>query len=192
MKDFINHTPLGYMGKVMMATGFIVIYGYAMEAFFGWYSSSQYEEFMIYNRIWHGPYWMFYWFLIFCNGISIQFLWFKRFRESEFWLFVISIIVSIGMWLERFVIIGTSLHRDFLPSSWAMYSPTMFDISIFTGTIGFFFTLIYLFVRFVPIISIFEVRTLLPEANVHGHQQDFEENVNEVEYTYDQTDPPNS
>jgi len=192
MKDFITHTHLVYMGKVMMATGFIVIYGYAMEAFFGWYSSSQYEEFMIYNRIWHGPYWMFYWFLIFCNGISIQFLWFKRFRESEFWLFVISVIVSIGMWLERFVIIVTSLHRDFLPSSWAMYSPTMFDISMFTGTIGFFFTLIYLFVRFVPIISIFEVRTLLPEANVHGHQQDFEENVNEVEYTYDVTDPPMS
>ena len=95
------------------------------------------------------------------------------------------------MWLERFVIIVTSLHRDFLPSSWAMYSPTMIDISMFTGTIGFFFTLIYLFVRFVPIISIFEVRSLLEEANVHGHQQDFDENVLEVEYTYDRTDPPN-
>jgi molybdopterin-containing oxidoreductase family membrane subunit len=180
------------MGKVMMATGFIVIYGYAMEAFFGWYSGAQYEVFMIKNRIWEGPYWWSYWLLIFCNGISIQFLWFKRFRESEFWLFVISIIVSVGMWLERFVIIVTSLHRDFLPSSWAMYSPSMFDISMFTGTIGFFFTLIFLFVRFVPIISIFEVRTLLPEAMVHGHQQDFEENVNEVEYTYDRTDPPNA
>jgi len=90
---------------------------------------------------------------------------------------VISIIVSIGMWLERFVIIVTSLHRDFLPSSWAMYSPTMFDLSMFIGTLGFFFTLIYLFVRFLPIISIFEVRTLLPEANVHGHQEDLEENV---------------
>jgi molybdopterin-containing oxidoreductase family membrane subunit len=192
MKDFITHTHLVYMGKVMMATGFIVVYGYAMEAFFGWYSASQYEYFMIKNRIWDGPYWWSYWMLIFCNGISIQFLWFKRFRESEFWLFVISIIVSLGMWLERFVIIVTSLHRDFLPSSWAMYSPTIFDISMFTGTIGFFFTLIYLFVRFVPMISIFEVRTLLPEANVHGHQQDFEENVNEVEYTYDVTDPPNA
>ena len=129
--------------------------------------------------------------LIFCNGLSIQLLWFKRFRESEFWLFTISIIVSVGMWLERFVIIVTSLHRDFLPSSWAMYSPTMFDISMFTGTIGLFFTLLYLFVRFVPIISIFEVRTLLPEANVHGHHQDFEENVNEIEDTYDRTDSPN-
>src|SRR5687767_5957543 len=190
MKDFITHTHLIYMGKVMLATGLIVVYGYAMEAFFGWYSASQYEVFMVKNRIWEGPYWWSYWLLIFCNGLSIQLLWFKRFRESEFWLFLISVIVSVGMWLERFVIIVTSLHRDFLPSSWAMYSPTVFDISMFTGTIGFFFTLIYLFVRFVPIISIFEVRTLLPEANVHGHQQDFDESVLEVEYTYDRTDPP--
>ena len=180
------------MGKVMLATGLIVVYGYAMEAFFGWYSASQYEVFMIKNRIWEGPYWWSYWLLIFCNGMSIQFLWFKRFRESEFWLFMISIVVSVGMWLERFrhhrdesaprlsaVVVGDVLARR------------IFDLSMFIGTIGFFFTLIYLFVRFVPIISIFEVRTLLPEANVHGHQQDFEESVLEVEYTYDQTDPPN-
>ncbi len=192
MKDFITHTHLVYMGKVMLATGLIVVYGYAMEAFFGWYSGAQYEVFMVKNRVFDGPYAWSYWLLIFCNGISIQFLWFKRFRESEFWLFVISIIVSVGMWLERFVIIVTSLHRDFLPSSWAMYSPRVFDWSMFIGTIGFFFTLIYLFVRFVPIISIFEVRTLLPDANVHGHQQDFDESVLEVEYTYDRTDPPNS
>ena len=95
------------------------------------------------------------------------------------------------MWLERFVIIVTSLHRDFLPSSWAMYSPRVWDWTMFIGTIGFFFTLIYLFVRFVPIISIFEVRTLLPDANVHGHHQDFEENVVLIEETYDRTDPPN-
>ncbi|MER3429565.1 MAG: hydrogenase [Blastocatellia bacterium] len=191
MKDLITDTHLIYMGKVMLATGLIVVYGYAMEAFFGWYSASQYEYFMIVNRIFEGPYWWSYWLLIICNGLSIQLLWFKRFRESPFWLFVISIIVSIGMWLERFVIIVTSLNRDFLPSSWAMYSPTIFDWSMFIGTIGFFFSLVFLFVRFLPIISIFEVRTLLPEANVHGHQQDFEENVVEVEYTYDKTDPPN-
>jgi len=191
MKDFITDTHLHYMGKVMLATGLIVFYAYIMEAYFGWYSSSQYEWFMIKNRIWTGPYWMFYWFLILCNGISIQLLWFKRFRESTFWLFVVSIIVSIGMWLERFVIIVTSLHRDFLPSSWAMYSPTIWDWTLYIGTIGMFFSLVFLFVRFLPIISIFEVRTLLPEANVHGHQQDFEENVVEVEYTYEKTDPPN-
>ncbi|HEX6126795.1 MAG TPA: NrfD/PsrC family molybdoenzyme membrane anchor subunit [Pyrinomonadaceae bacterium] len=191
MKDFITDTHLIYMGKVMLATGLIVVYGYAMEAFFGWYSASQYEVFMIKNRALTGPYMVFYWLLILCNGASIQLLWFKRFRESPFWLFIISIIVSIGMWLERFVIIITSLNRDFLPSSWAMYAPTVFDISMFVGTLGFFFSLIYLFVRFLPIISIFEVRTLLPEANVHGRQQDFDESVLEVEYTWERTDPPN-
>ncbi len=191
MKDFITDTHLIYMGKVMLATGLIVVYGYAMEAFFGWYSASQYEVFMVKNRIWEGPYWWSYWLLIICNGLSIQLLWFKRFRESPFWLFMISIVVSVGMWLERFVIIVTSLNRDFLPSSWAMYSPTMIDWSMFIGTIGFFFTLIYLFVRFLPIISIFEVRTLLPDAHVHGRQQDFDESVLEVEYTWERTDPPN-
>jgi len=191
MKDFITDTHLIYMGKVMLATGLIVVYGYAMEAFFGWYSASQYEVFMVKNRIWEGPYWWSYWLLILCNAMSIQLLWFKRFRESPFWLFMISVVVSIGMWLERFVIIVTSLNRDFLPASWAMYTPTMFDWSMFIGTIGFFFTLIYLFVRFLPIISIFEVRTLLPAAHVHGHHQDFEENVVEIEETYDRTDPPN-
>jgi molybdopterin-containing oxidoreductase family membrane subunit len=173
------------MGKIMLATGLIVVYGYAMEAYFGWYSASQYEVFMVKNRIWTGPYWFFYWMLIFCNGISIQFLWFKRFRESAFWLFIISLIVSVGMWLERFVIIVTSLHRDFLPAAWGMYSPTIWDWSMFLGTIGLFVTLIFLFVRFLPVISIFEVRTLLPEAHVHGHHQDFEENVVEIETTKD-------
>jgi Ni/Fe-hydrogenase subunit HybB-like protein len=181
MKDLITDTHLIYMGKVMLATGLIVVYAYAMEVYFGWYSASEYEWFMIKNRIWTGPYWWSYWLLILCNGLSIQLLWFKRFRESAFWLFIISIIVSIGMWLERFVIIVTSLHRDFLPSSWAMYSPTMWDISMFAGTFGLFLTLIFLFVRFLPVISIFEVRTLLPDANVHGHQQDFDENVLDAE-----------
>lgn len=183
MNDFITDTHLIYMGKVMLTTGLIVVYGYAMEAFFGWYSGNTYELYMVKNRIWTGPYWWSYWLLIFCNGASIQLLWFKRFRESEFWLFTISVIVSIGMWLERFVIIVTSLHRDFLPSSWAMYSPTMFDWSMFLGTVGFFFTLLFLFVRFLPIISVFEVRTLLPDAHVHGHHQDFEENVLDIQET---------
>lgn len=191
MKDFITDTHLILMGKVMLATGLIVVYGYAMELYFAWYSASQYEWFMMLNRIWYGPYWWSYWLLIICNGLSIQLLWFKKFRESPFWLFVISVVVSIGMWLERFVIIITSLNRDFLPSSWGMFAPTMWDILMFAGTLGFFFTLVFLFIRFLPIISIFEVRTLLPEANVHGHQQDFDESVLEVEYTYDRTDPPN-
>jgi molybdopterin-containing oxidoreductase family membrane subunit len=167
LENLVTKGHLINMGKVMLATGMIVVYGYAMEAFFGWYSANEYEEYMIQNRIWTGPYWWAYWLLILCNGISIQFLWFKRFRESEFWLFMISIVVSIGMWLERFVIIVTSLNRDFLPSSWAMYSPSPWDWTMFIGTIGFFFTLLFLFVRFLPVISIFEVRTLLPQAKVH-------------------------
>ena len=191
MKDFITDTHLILMGKVMLATGLIVVYGYAMELYFAWYSASPYEWFMMLNRIWYGPYWWSYWLLIICNGLSIQLLWFKKFRESPFWLFVISVVVSVGMWLERFVIIITSLNRDFLPSSWGMFAPTMWDILMFAGTLGFFFTLVFLFIRFLPIISIFEVRTLLPAAHVHGHQQDFDESVLEVEYTYDRTDPPN-
>jgi molybdopterin-containing oxidoreductase family membrane subunit len=153
--------------------------------------ASKYEYFMIKNRIWNGPYWWFYWLLILCNGVSIQFLWFKRFRTSAFWLFIISLVVSVGMWLERFVIIVTSLQRDFLPSSWEMYSPTMFDWTMFIGTIGMFFTLIFLFVRFLPIISIFEVRMLLPDAQVahghaahgelHDHPNSFVEAVNEAQ-----------
>ena len=150
MKDLITNTHLIYMGKVMLATGMIVVYGYAMEAFFAWYSASQYETFMMYNRAIGGPYWWSYWLLILCNGASIQLLWFKRFRESPFWLFIISLVVSVGMWLERFVIIITSLNRDFLPSSWGMYAPTVFDITMFVGTLGFFFCLIFLFVRFLP------------------------------------------
>ncbi len=183
LKDFITDAHLIYMGKVMLATGLIVVYGYLMEAFFGWYSAGEYERYMIYNRIWGGPYWWSYWMLILCNGISIQFLWFKRFRESPFWLFVISLVVSVGMWLERFVIIVTSLHRDYLPSSWAMYSPRFWDWSMFIGTMGLFVTLIFLFVRFLPIISIFEVRTLLPQADAHGHSEDFDESVLGVQNT---------
>ncbi len=183
MKDLITDTHLVLMGKVMLATGLIVVYSYIMEAFFGWYSGNEFEMFMIKNRIWTGPYWWTYWLLILCNGISIQFLWFKRFRESAFWLFIISLVVSVGMWLERFEIIVTSLQRDFLPSSWAMYSPSIYDWSMYLGTFGLFITLIFLFVRFLPVISIFEVRTLLPQANVHGHSEDFEENVLESQET---------
>ncbi|REJ79407.1 MAG: hydrogenase [Acidobacteria bacterium] len=172
MKDLITDRHLIYMGKVMLATGLIVCYGYAMEAFFAWYSAAEYEVYMMYNRMFEGPYWWSYWLLILCNGISIQFLWFKRFRESPFWLFVISVVVSVGMWLERFVIIVTSLQRDFLPSSWGMYAPTIFDWTMYIGTIGFFFALIFLFVRFLPVISIFEVRTLLPQAKVEHHGDD--------------------
>jgi Ni/Fe-hydrogenase subunit HybB-like protein len=165
LEDFITMRHIHNMAKVMLATGLIVAYGYMMEAFFGWYSANEYEKFMIWNRM-TGPYAIFYWALILCNGIVPQFLWFKRIRNNLVILFLISIVVSIGMWLERFVIIVTSLTRDFLPSSWGMYSPTMWDWTMFIGTIGLFFALLFLFIRFLPIISIFEMRTILPQADV--------------------------
>lgn len=166
LEDFITMRHIDNCAKVMLATGLIVVYGYAMEAFFGWYSANDFEWFMIKNRIWSGPYWFMYWLLLLSNFIIPQLLWFKKYRHNMIWLFLVANVVNIGMWLERFVIIVTSLHRDFLPASWAMYKPTIFDITMFVGTIGFFFSLMFLFIRFVPVISIFEMRTLLPEARV--------------------------
>ena len=165
LEDFITMRHLRNMSKIMLATGLIVAYGYMIEAFMAWYSGNQYESYMIKNRM-TGPYGVFYWLLIACNVITPQFLWIKRVRHSVATLFVISLVVNIGMWLERFVIIVTSLHRDFLPSSWEMYYPSVWDFAMFFGTIGLFVMLLFLFVRFLPVISIFEMRTLLPEAEV--------------------------
>jgi molybdopterin-containing oxidoreductase family membrane subunit len=120
---------------------------------------------MMMNRM-TGPYAFFYWLLIFCNIVTPQLLWFRRIRSSVLPLFIISLIVNVGMWLERFVIIVTSLHRDFLPSSWGRYAPTVWDIATFAGTIGLFLALLFLFLRFLPMISIFEMRTILPQAKV--------------------------
>jgi molybdopterin-containing oxidoreductase family membrane subunit len=167
LEDFLTMRHLENMGKVMLVTGLIVGYGYVMEAFFGFYSANKYEQFMILNRMF-GPYWFVYWTLILCNIVSPQFLWIKSVRTSPMLLFVISLIVSVGMWLERVVIVVTSLHRDFLPSSWGWYWPTRWDWMTFFGTIGMFITLFFLFVRVLPMISIFEVRTLVPEAKVKG------------------------
>jgi Ni/Fe-hydrogenase subunit HybB-like protein len=165
LHDFITMRHLENMAKVMLATGLVVGYGYLIEAFMAWYSGNLYEGFMIYNRM-TGPYWWAYALLILCNVVSPQTLWFKRVRTSVPALFALSIVVNIGMWLERFVIVVTSLHRDFLPSSWGRFSPTIWDWSTYIGTIGLFLTLLLLFLRFLPAISIFEMRTLLPAARV--------------------------
>jgi Ni/Fe-hydrogenase subunit HybB-like protein len=170
LEDFITMRHLENMAKVTLVTGLIVVYGYAMEAFYAWYSANLYEQFMIYNRAWHGPYAWTYWLLIFCNGLTPQTLWFKRLRTNTTWLFIMALIVSVGMWLERFVIVVTSLHRDFLPSSWDMYYPTFWDYSTFFGTVGLFILLFFLFVRVLPMISIFEMRTMVPEAEVKGSE----------------------
>ncbi len=166
LHDFITMRHLENMAKVTLVTGLIVVYGYACEAFFGWYSGNEYERFMLKNRIYYGPYAWSYWALLLCNFIVPQILWSKRLRRNLWALFTVAMFVNVGMWLERFVIIVTSLHRDFLPSSWEMYYPTFWDFLTLAGTIGLFTTLMFLFVRVLPLISIFEMRTLVPEAHV--------------------------
>jgi molybdopterin-containing oxidoreductase family membrane subunit len=165
LEDFITDRHLRNAGKVMLATGLLVAYGYMSEAFIAWYSADRYEQFMMLNRFF-GPYKFFYWSLITCNVIAPQLIWIRRVRHSHVMLFVVAMFVNVGMWLERFIIIPVSLHRDFLPSSWGMYAPTLFDFTMFFGTIGFFFFLMLLFIRFLPVISIFEMRTMVPEAQV--------------------------
>ena len=152
------------MTKVMLLTGMIVVYGYACEAFFGWYSGNVYERFMLQNRVWYGPYAWSYWMLLVCNFFVPQLMWSKKLRRNIPVVFTVCMFVNVGMWLERFVIIVTSLHRDFIPSSWQMYYPTRWDFITFFGTIGLFLTLMFLFVRVLPMIAVFEVKTLLPEA----------------------------
>jgi Ni/Fe-hydrogenase subunit HybB-like protein len=173
LQDFITDRHIRNMAMVMLATGLIVFYGYLIELFFAWYSGNHKEWFMMVNRI-TGPYWQQWWTLILCNGLVPQLIWFKRFRESAFWVFVVSMFVNVGMWLERFVIVITSLHRDFLPSSWGMFQATRWDWMTFFGTIGLFLTLMFLFVRILPMISIAEVRSLTPEAQREGEEHPME------------------
>jgi Ni/Fe-hydrogenase subunit HybB-like protein len=166
LEGFITLRHLENMAKILLATGLIVGYGYMIEAFMGWYSGVPAEGYMTVSRM-LGPYASSYWALIFCNILTPQALWFKKVRSSPGRLFIVAIIVNVGMWLERFVIVVTSLHRDYLPSSWGMYHGTIWDWATFIGTIGLFLSLLFLFIRFLPMISIFEMRTLVPEADVH-------------------------
>jgi Ni/Fe-hydrogenase subunit HybB-like protein len=165
LEDFITEAHLNNSAKVMLATGLIVAYGYGIEAFMGWYSGNRYDSYLLWNRL-HGPYAFFYYLLLCCNIFIPQVLWIRKLRTSPFWLFVISAVILSGMWLERFIIVVVSLHRDFLTSSWGMYYPTRWDWMTYVGTIGFFVACMFLFLRLLPMISIFEMRTLLPEAEV--------------------------
>ncbi|MCX8072123.1 MAG: polysulfide reductase NrfD [Candidatus Binatia bacterium] len=165
LEDFITMRHINYMARVMLATGLVVAYGYFMEIFMAWYSGNPFEEFMVKNRL-TGPYQTLYFALILTNVVIPQLLWFQRVRTNIPLLFMVAMSINIGMWLERYVIIVVSLHRDFLPSSWGMYAGTIFDYGTFIGTIGLFLTLLFLFIRLLPMISIFEMRTLLPEAKV--------------------------
>ena len=165
LEDFITERHLQNSAKVMLATGLIVGYGYLIEAFMGWYGGDRYDTFTLWNRL-HGPYAPEYWALLACNIFIPQVLWIRKLRTSPVALFFISGVILVGMWLERFVIVVMSLHRDFLTSSWGMYYPTRWDWMTYIGTIGMFLMLMFLFLRVLPAISIFEMRTLLPEAEV--------------------------
>ncbi len=164
LDDLITMNHLDNMAKVMLTTGLFVFYGYIMEAFFAWYSSNPYESYMMTNRL-TGPYAPLYWALLFCNGAVPQVLWSPRLRSSVLVLFIVSLVVSVGMWLERYIIVVTTLHRDFLPSAWGMYSATIWDWGTFIGTIGLFLSLLFLFIRVLPMISIFEMRELVHEES---------------------------
>lgn len=179
-ESYITIHHLDVMAKVMLTTGMVVVYGYFMEVFASLYSGNEYEEYLLYNRLFGPSSWA-YWGLLFCNAVAIQPLWFKRVRQNPLALLIISLIVSVGMWLERYVIIVISLERDFLPSSWDIYIPTIWDWSLYIGTFGLFFTLLFLFIRVLPMINIFEMRLFLYQetekarrraehgAHDHGH-----------------------
>jgi molybdopterin-containing oxidoreductase family membrane subunit len=182
LHDVITIRHLDNMCKIILLTGTIVGYAYLMELFIAWYSGSPYEWWaFLRNRIADpyifgplagvppAPYWWAYWSMMICNVIVPQIFWFKYFRQNPVWIWFIVMGPNIGMWFERFVIIVTSIHRDFLASSWGYFSPTWVDVMTFVGTIGFFIFLFLLFVRFLPLITMFEVKAILPEADPHHH-----------------------
>lgn len=156
-------------GKLMLITGLVVGYGYAMELLMGWYGGSTFDWYMDLNRMF-GPYAWSWWTIIFCNVCVPQFLWFRQIRQNVPLMFLISILVQIGMWTERFVIVITSLHRDFMPSAWGYYEPTKWDWSTLIGTMGFFLAGFFLFIRFVPMISMAEVRELVHSTDGGRHE----------------------
>jgi molybdopterin-containing oxidoreductase family membrane subunit len=169
LHDLITDDHVDKMCKIILLTGSIVGYAYAMEFFIAWYGGNAFEQYAFINRA-TGPYWWAYWSMIFCNVAAPQLFWFRYFRRHVIWVFIVCNFVNAGMWFERFVIIVTSLHRDFLPSSWGMFYPTWVDIWTFVGTFGIFLALFLLFIRWLPMICIFEVKAVLPEADPHhGH-----------------------
>jgi len=166
LEDLITIRHIELMAKVILATGSMVGYAYGMEFFIAWYGGNPYELYAFKNRAF-GPYWWAYWIMLSCNVISPQFFWFKKIRTNIVLVFILSIFVNIGMWFERFVIIVTSLHRDYLPSNWGYFKPTYVDILTFVGSFGLFMTLFLLFMRFLPVIAISEVKGVTPQADPH-------------------------
>jgi molybdopterin-containing oxidoreductase family membrane subunit len=168
LKHIITLDHLEKMNKVMILTGSMVGYAYAMEFFIAWYSGNQFETFVFLNRA-LGPYAWAYWIMVTCNVVFPQLFWFRKVRRSIPLMFMIGIFVNVGMWFERFVIVVTSLHRDFLPSSWGYYIPSLYDVGILIGSFGLFFTLILIFVRVLPVVSISEVKAVLPGGQPSRH-----------------------
>ena len=169
-KHLVTMRVLENMNKIMLVTGTMVGYAYGMEFFIAWYGGNPYERFTFINRAF-GPYAWAYWAMLSCNVLSPQFFWFRSIRRSIPAMFILSIFVNIGMWFERFVIIVTSLHRDFLPSAWGYFRPTLFDVGMYLGTFGLFFTFFLLFLRFLPMIAIAEIKGVSPHADPHhGHE----------------------
>ncbi|MDB6124982.1 MAG: Polysulfide reductase, NrfD [Pedosphaera sp.] len=162
LQSLVTMRHLNNMANIMLATGLMVSYGYLMEAFMAWYSGDIFEQYMMLNRAF-GPYGWVFWLLMLCNVLIPQVLWSRHVRTTPILLFIVALFVNVGMWLERFVIVVTSLHRDFVPSVWRMYYPTVWDWATFIGSIGLFLTLLFLFIRFLPMISISEVRELVAE-----------------------------
>ncbi|HAP34437.1 MAG TPA: hydrogenase, partial [Bacteroidetes bacterium] len=151
------------MNKIMLVTGTMVGYAYMTEFFIAWYSGNLIEKFVFINRAF-GPYWWAYWIMFTCNVVTPQLFWSKKIRTSLLASFILAIFVNIGMWFERFVIIVTSLSRDFLPSSWGMFYPTIWDFGMLIGSFGLFFTLVLLFVKFLPAIAMAEIKAVVPGA----------------------------
>ena len=164
LEDYITINHIESMNKIIVLTGSIVGIAYITEFFIAWYSGVPYEKYAFINRAF-GPYWWAYASMMTCNVISPQLFWFKKVRTSIAWTFVLSIIVNIGMWFERFVIICTSLSRDFLPSSWSYFSPTMYDVGDYLFTFGLFFTCFLLFAKFFPVINMSEVKTIIDSSS---------------------------
>ncbi len=172
MQSFITIKHIDRMAKVMLATGMIVTYGYFVEAFMAWYGGNPYESNQITRERPLGDYAHSYWTLLFCNCTVVQLFWFRWFRTNPLMVWIFSLIINTGMWFERYIIIVVSLHKDFLPSSWSMFHGTVWDYMTFYGTIGLFMTLVFLFVRFLPAVSIAEVRELVHEhSHHHGNGQ---------------------
>jgi molybdopterin-containing oxidoreductase family membrane subunit len=179
LEDYITIYHIDMMNRIILLTGSIVGVAYITEFFIAWYSGVEYEQYAFINRA-TGPYWWAYWSMMTCNVITPQLFWSKKLRESVFATFIISIFVNIGMWFERFVIIVTSLHRDYIPSSWTMYHPTWVEAGIFIGSLGLFFTCFLLFCRVFPVIAMSELKTIIKTSSEGAKKKQVKQDSSQV------------